>query len=65
MDDFFQKVTNQQDPFKRLASFIPGFGGYIERQNRHQAPVGLGLRLQPRDAAQMLTRVKQLAHQDD
>ena len=37
MDDFFQKVTNQQDPFKRLASFIPGFGGYIERQNRRDA----------------------------
>ena len=37
MDDFFQKVTSQQDPFKRLASFIPGFGGYIERQNRRDA----------------------------
>ena len=37
MDDFFQKVTSQQDPFKRLASIIPGFGGYIERQNRRDA----------------------------
>jgi hypothetical protein len=37
MDDFFQKVTSQQDPFKRLVSFIPGFGGYIERQNRRDA----------------------------
>ena len=37
MDDFFQKVTSQQDPFKRLISFIPGFGGYIERQNRRDA----------------------------
>ena len=37
MDDFFQKVTSQQDPFKRLASFIPGFSGYIERQNRRDA----------------------------
>lgn len=37
MDDFFQKVTSQQDPFKRLASFIAGFGGYIERQNRRDA----------------------------
>ena len=37
MDDFFQKVTNQQDPFKRLASFLPGFGGYVERQNRRDA----------------------------
>jgi len=37
MDEFFQKVTSQQDPFKKLASNIPGFGGYIERQNRRDA----------------------------
>ena len=37
MEDFFQKVTSQQDPFKKLASFIPGFSGYIERQNRRDA----------------------------
>jgi hypothetical protein len=37
MDDFFQKVTSQQDPFKRVASIIPGFHGYIERQNRRDA----------------------------
>ncbi|MEW6082960.1 MAG: hypothetical protein AB1607_00025 [Chloroflexota bacterium] len=37
MDDFFQKVTSMQDPFKKLASFIPGFSGYIERQNRRDA----------------------------
>lgn len=37
MDDFFQKVTSMQDPFKKLASYIPGFGGYIERQNRREA----------------------------
>jgi hypothetical protein len=37
MDEFFQKVKSQQDPFKRLASLIPGFGGYIERQNRRDA----------------------------
>ena len=37
MDEFFQKVTSQQDPFKKLASYIPGFGGYIERQNRREA----------------------------
>lgn len=36
-EDFFQKVTSQQDPFKKLLSFIPGFGGYIERQNRRDA----------------------------
>ncbi|HXQ38207.1 MAG TPA: hypothetical protein VN843_29650, partial [Anaerolineales bacterium] len=37
MDDFFQKVTSQQDSFKKLAAFIPGFNGYIERQNRRDA----------------------------
>ena len=37
MEDFFQKVTSQQDPFKKLVSFIPGFSGYIERQNRRDA----------------------------
>src|SRR5688500_13713072 len=37
MDEFFQKVTSQQDPFKKLASIIPGIGGYIERQNRANA----------------------------
>ncbi len=37
MNDFFQKVTSMQDPFKKLASYIPGFGGYVERQNRRDA----------------------------
>jgi hypothetical protein len=37
MDEFFQKVKSQQDPFKSLASHIPGFGGYVERQNRRDA----------------------------
>lgn len=37
MEEFFEKVKSQQDPFKRLASMIPGFGGYIERQNRREA----------------------------
>jgi hypothetical protein len=37
MDEFFQKVTSQQDPFKKLASNIPGFDGYIERQTRRDA----------------------------
>lgn len=37
MEEFFQKVTSQQDPFKKLASIIPGFKGYIERQNRRDA----------------------------
>lgn len=37
MEEFFEKVKSQQDPFKRLASNIPGFKGYIERQNRRSA----------------------------
>lgn len=37
MSDFFQKVTSQVDPFKKLLSYIPGFGGYVERQNRRDA----------------------------
>lgn len=37
MSDFFEKVTGSQDLFKNLASKIPGFGGYVERQNRRAA----------------------------
>ncbi|HAV76623.1 MAG TPA: hypothetical protein DCX53_04635 [Anaerolineae bacterium] len=37
MNDFFQKVTSMQDPFKKLGSYIPGFSGYVERQNRRDA----------------------------
>ncbi len=37
MTDMFQNVTGQMDPFKRLASYIPGFNGYVERQNRRDA----------------------------
>ena len=37
MQEFFQKVTSQMDPFKSLASHIPGFKGYVERQNRRDA----------------------------
>src|SRR5512140_258796 len=37
MTDMFQNVTGQMDPFKKLASYIPGFSGYVERQNRRDA----------------------------
>ena len=37
MSDFFEKVSGQVDPFKKLLSYIPGFSGYIERQNRRDA----------------------------
>lgn len=34
IDQIVQKVTGGMDPFKKIASYIPGFKGYIERQNR-------------------------------
>ncbi|HSM72946.1 MAG TPA: hypothetical protein VK851_15520 [Anaerolineales bacterium] len=37
MDDFFQKVTDMQDPFEKLGTYIPGFKGYVERQHRRDA----------------------------
>jgi hypothetical protein len=37
MSDFFGRVTGDQDPIKKLASYIPGFSGYIERENRRAA----------------------------
>lgn len=37
MSDFFEQIAAQQDPFKKLVSRIPGFSGYVERQNRRDA----------------------------
>ena len=37
MDQFFEKVTSQQDPFTKLTAMIPGFGGYIDRRTRRDA----------------------------
>lgn len=37
MSDFFEKIKSQVDPFKKLVGFIPGFNGYVERQNRRDA----------------------------
>lgn len=37
MSDLFEKVTSNQDLFKKLMSYVPGFGGYVERQNRRAA----------------------------
>ena len=33
-DQIFGKVSSDMDPFKRIASKIPGFSGYVERENR-------------------------------
>jgi hypothetical protein len=37
MNDLLDQVTSDMDPFKKIASKIPGFDGYIERQNRRAA----------------------------
>lgn len=37
MDQFFEKMTSQQDAFDKLGSYIPGFKGYVERQTRRDA----------------------------
>lgn len=37
MSDFFEKVSSQVDPFKKLVGLVPGFKGYVERQNRRDA----------------------------
>jgi hypothetical protein len=36
-DPIYQKVTEQMDPFKKILNMIPGFKGYMERQNRRDA----------------------------
>jgi hypothetical protein len=37
MSDLFDRVTGHQDLFTRILAKLPGFSGYIERQNRRQA----------------------------
>ena len=37
MSDLFDRVTDDQDIFKKLLDKIPGFNGYIERSNRRSA----------------------------
>jgi hypothetical protein len=37
MSDFFDRVTSDQDIFKKLLGKIPGFDGYIERGNRRNS----------------------------
>jgi hypothetical protein len=37
MSDYIGKVTGSQDIIKKLASYVPGFNGYVERQNRRAA----------------------------
>lgn len=37
MSDLFDRVTGDQDIFKKLLEKIPGFDGYIERHNRRMS----------------------------
>jgi hypothetical protein len=37
MSDLFDRVTGHQDLFTKILAKVPGFSGYIERQNRRQA----------------------------
>lgn len=37
MSDIYDKVTGEQDFFKKILAKIPGFKGYIERSNRRQS----------------------------
>jgi hypothetical protein len=34
LDQIVQKVAGGMDPFKKILSYVPGFKGYIDRQNR-------------------------------
>ncbi len=36
-DQIFGKVSSDIDPFKKIVSKIPGFGGYVERQARRDS----------------------------
>ena len=36
-DQLYAKVSEVKDPFKKILSKIPGFGGYIERQARRDS----------------------------
>jgi hypothetical protein len=37
MSDMYDKTTSQMDPLTKLVSLVPGFKGYVERQNRRAA----------------------------
>ena len=37
MSDILQRVTGEQDFFKKILGKIPGFVGYVEREDRRAA----------------------------
>lgn len=37
MTDMYQNVSEQMDPLTKLVSLVPGFSGYVKRENRRAA----------------------------
>jgi hypothetical protein len=37
MSDMYEKVSGGMDPLTKLISLVPGFGGYVDRENRRAA----------------------------
>src|SRR5262245_14778824 len=37
MDDMFSKITDEQNLLEKIASKIPGFGGYLKEEQRRTA----------------------------
>jgi hypothetical protein len=37
VDQLFERVRSDMDPFKKILNYIPGFKGYMERQSRRDA----------------------------
>lgn len=37
MNDMYNNVSGQMDPITKLASLVPGFSGYVQRENRRAA----------------------------
>jgi hypothetical protein len=37
MSDLYEQVSSDQDIFRKIAGKIPGFSGYVERENRRAA----------------------------
>src|SRR5512143_1109997 len=37
MTDMYQNISDQMDPLTKLISLVPGFSGYVQRENRRTA----------------------------
>jgi hypothetical protein len=47
-DDIYGKIASEQSPFEKILAKIPGFSGYMERQNRRDADKFLRTKLADR-----------------